>query len=868
MNGKKIVFISLVFSAALLSAKTLPYPGEGQRGAANRAPDTEEAVDFFEEKQRYDSALAEAVAFYPLDSWYFDILLQKHDELILENTYDSELRQSAGAPSDAFDWYLNVANGGMGEYVAFAPYAQYIVSLCYVAQCGTVKNYAEARRWAKESFSAGFAGAACILAEAKEKSWADKSVTLTPRELYQKAAEQNFPDGLLRYALYAGKDAGKYLDKACSYHHAEAYYQTARYVLATTTAQEIAQHLSTAEQLLSEAAELYHPQSCIMLGDFYARKICADTAYSDSLCERPENPFNDKEKAIDYYTQAAENGESEGFAALAAIYREGYFGSRDEELASFYYMAYRDAKYEEKRAFQRNIEELRNYYEKQGNKADETICRDLGAAYYLYPQDGLKLNATEWLTRGAQQGDAASMVQLASLATESKQDIQALSWYKQALATTNAFPLSDSQQQAVVSKLDGIYAQVLQVGRFKADVDCWLTKERKADSTINQTAAKASTKREAFAWFKSRASNGDVFLKTWYAWILLEDVNAEKYGITPISKKADKDAKEAWTVISEVLKSNPEYAPALVCQGRCYQNGYGTRKKAKEAKACYEKAAKLGYSEAYSFLALLADTKAQKQELILEGCKLQDEICYYLSFDSAIYVPGLFDYEEALQFSARYGYLPGCLQLIDSYIKDVAVTFDGNYSKIDTAYNLVLRAEAIGMAGAKAKRQLIEKNYANKMEFTSYAMRRKIAETQKVAEKQSTADSLYALAQAYDSARPYIDGTAKQAASYYLQAANKGKLEAMEQIAAYYYYGKGIPQNYQRAFRWYSAAERNGSTSVYEDLGAMYIDGDGCERDVEQGLEYFRAACSLNPDSPVAAELNCFEGRPIDSRIY
>ena len=868
MNAKKIFFILLIFSTLSLSAKTLPYPSDGPRNAVNRAPDTEAAVSFFEEKQNYDGALAEAVAFYPLDNWYFDSLLKKHDELSLLNTYDPDVRQHAETPLDAFEWYLNVADGSNGVYVDFAPYAQYIVSRCYATQCGTVKSYAEARRWAAQSFSAGFAGGACVLAEAKEKSWSDKSVTMSPQELYLKAAEQNFPDGLLSYASYAGKNAESYLSKASLYGNAEAYYQAARYVLSSATEKDIAEKLKKAEELLSKAAELFHPQSCILLGDLYARKVCADTPYSSPLCERKENSFDDQEKAVEYYTQAAMNGESEGFAALASIYREGYFDTFDEEQASYYYMAYRDAKYKEKKHFQKQIEELRNYYEKQGNKADETICRDLGAAYYLYPQDNLKLTAAEWLARGAQQGDAASMVQLAAIATENKQDAQALSWYKQALAATNAYPLSAAQKQAVNAKLDNIYAQVLQVGRFKADVDCWLTKERKAESSINKTMAKAATKREALAWFKSHADGDDIFYKTWYAWILLEDANASKYGITPISKTAEKDVKNAWGIISSVLKQNADYAPAIVCQGRCYQNGYGTRKKSREAKACYEKAAKLGYSEAYGFRALLADTKADKQELILEGCQMQDEICYYLSFDNAIYVPGLFDYEEALLFSTRYGYLPACIRLIDTYVKDAAVTFDGNYSKIDTAYNLVVKAEAIGLSGAKSKRLYIEKTFANKMESTSYAMRRKISNAQKEVQKEATAENLYALAQVYDTARPYVDGSDKQAATYYLQAANKGNVQAMEQIAEYYYYGKGIPQSYQKAFRWYAEAERNGSTRVYDELGAMFIDGDGCERDVEQGLQYFRMDCEQNPNSLVLAELNCFEGKATSGIEY
>ena len=820
---KKIVLAVLVAFTLFVPAFSLTYPEESPRNSINIAKDTNETLEFFSEKQLYDPALTASIEFYPLDSWYFETFLKNHKDLILQNASITAAEGSPSTAEEAYLWYLDIAKGNVAKYRSFAPYAQYIVALCLKNQEGTMKNYALARKYISQSYSSGFAGSYYLMALQKEEGWAVKGTDSNKEEaLYATAASQNFPEALLAYAAlydnYTNQNAKNLLKRAQKYNDSRAFLL---------------------DGALEQAAKLGNPAACMKIAENYEKR----KKYTE---------------AIESYTLAATYGECEGFAQVAKIYRKGLGGNKDSDLASFFYYQYCDAKYEKESILVKKIQELREFYEYEKNDPDETICRDLGIYYYTYPSDNSTMSGTEWFSKGASKGSAECLLQMAM---HHKKNSEGLSMYKQAVAESNAFPLGSKQLKNAYGQIDDIYAQVLQASRFKNDVLYWQNPNQPKKATVlDKTACVAASRKEALAWFKNRMQSGNSFMKTWYAWILLEDTNAETYKIPSISKTPDKDVKEAFKIINEVLAKEPNYAPALVCLGRCYQNGYGTKKKPKEAKNAFQKSVDLKYSEGYGFLAAMAATKEEIKEMLDAGCNSLDEYSFYLAYEKLVWTTDITNMDDLIISAAKYGYTPAFLQLIDCYIRDTAVTFDGNYQKIDEAHSLASKAEVLNITDARTKRLYIERSFSAKMKYTSYTCSQKIAEAREVIQRKRSAETIYNLALAYDNAHDLLDNTDSQAAKYYLQAAELGNVDAMKKIADFYYQGRGIAPSYEKAFQWYSSALENGSSNVYEELGSMYIDGKGCDRDVDLGIECYRRAIAENPDSKVQEELNCFDG--------
>ena len=865
-ENRKKAYIILTMALLALS----PVFG---RASVNMAANTVTSEDFFLEKQKHDAALSAEIEFYPLDSWYFGQFMSKHSKLILMNTYAPGMRDIYGTAESSFLWYLDISDGLYPEYAPFIPYANYVIAKCLRSGCGVVTDYARSREFAERAYKAGFAGGNLLIADEIEGCWADKETAkLSVKKLYDSAAKEEFPECFVRLAKNSsGAERKKYLDKAMSFNVSEAYYMAAQDILelgkGNVTDDSAAELLETASVLLEEAEALYHAKSAMLLGDFYAGTIPAQTEYSTPLCYKQSNPFHNQDKALEYYMNAAMYGEPRGFAALAAIYREGYFGTTDKNMASFYYYKYRDALYDEKLALKEKMDALRDYYESGEKSPDETVCMELGRYYSENETEEGEKDGLAWLNEGAKKGSSYCQY---LLGRHYDGKPASLNFYKQAVNSSNKFPLDESKTARAISKLDDIYAQVLQGSRFKNDVEYWLNSmddknfsEKKAVEK-NTELVKVTTKSEAMKWFKTRADSGGKFEKTWYAWLLLEDNDAaSRYDMKAASLRPDRDVVVAWKLVQEVLAEDPEYAPALVCQGRCLTYAYGTRKKPKEARASFEAAANLNYSEAWGWLAVTAKDKDEQKEFVTNGCAAEDEYSYYLSFSFLIWLSGQTDIKESLVAAVKYGYIESYEALIKQRVQDVSVTFDGDYSNLDEAYQLAVFAETAGINSAKDRRLYIEKYYGDKMTLSSFTVTETINRAKKkVSSSAENADALYALAEAYDEAGTLVNGSDELAAKYYLMAAKLDKVEAMEKMGDCYYYGKGVPKNYASAFLWYNAAELNGSENVYPIIGTMLIEGEGCERDVEKGLGYYRAESGLHPASQVVKILNCFEGLP------
>lgn len=80
------------------------------------------------------------------------------------------------------------------------------------------------------------------------------------------------------------------------------------------------------------------------------------------------------------------------------------------------------------------------------------------------------------------------------------------------------------------------------------------------------------------------------------------------------------------------------------------------------------------------------------------------------------------------------------------------------------------------------------------------------------------------------------------AAYCYKEAAEKGIIEAQEELGEMYELGKGIKQNYKLATEWYLKAAEQNNVSAQYNLGEMYEKGKGVEKDLSIALKWYNKA--------------------------
>ena len=61
-------------------------------------------------------------------------------------------------------------------------------------------------------------------------------------------------------------------------------------------------------------------------------------------------------------------------------------------------------------------------------------------------------------------------------------------------------------------------------------------------------------------------------------------------------------------------------------------------------------------------------------------------------------------------------------------------------------------------------------------------------------------------------------------------------------IGKKFYFGLGIPQDYEKAFEWYVKAAGKGYSNAENSLGNMYRYGFGVEKEYKKALEWYKKA--------------------------
>jgi|GEM_PF-1134763 len=74
------------------------------------------------------------------------------------------------------------------------------------------------------------------------------------------------------------------------------------------------------------------------------------------------------------------------------------------------------------------------------------------------------------------------------------------------------------------------------------------------------------------------------------------------------------------------------------------------------------------------------------------------------------------------------------------------------------------------------------------------------------------------------------------------QLAEKGVPETQFELGGNYFLGRGVKQDYAKAFEWYTKAAEQGYAPALFNLGDMYFNGAGVEKNIVKAVEYYEKA--------------------------
>jgi len=86
-----------------------------------------------------------------------------------------------------------------------------------------------------------------------------------------------------------------------------------------------------------------------------------------------------------------------------------------------------------------------------------------------------------------------------------------------------------------------------------------------------------------------------------------------------------------------------------------------------------------------------------------------------------------------------------------------------------------------------------------------------------------------------------VEKDANQALQWYLKAAENGNSNAMRNIGYMYHRGY-LTEDFAKAMEWYLKAADKGNPYAMRDIGFMYYEGKGVDFDLDKGKEWFRKA--------------------------
>lgn len=90
----------------------------------------------------------------------------------------------------------------------------------------------------------------------------------------------------------------------------------------------------------------------------------------------------------------------------------------------------------------------------------------------------------------------------------------------------------------------------------------------------------------------------------------------------------------------------------------------------------------------------------------------------------------------------------------------------------------------------------------------------------------------------------YEDRDYCNALNWFIESANKGKNESQKKLGDMYFYGEGVPQNYQMALEWYERSAAQENVEALTRIGDLWYEREDGKRDYAIALKYYLQAAS------------------------
>jgi len=94
------------------------------------------------------------------------------------------------------------------------------------------------------------------------------------------------------------------------------------------------------------------------------------------------------------------------------------------------------------------------------------------------------------------------------------------------------------------------------------------------------------------------------------------------------------------------------------------------------------------------------------------------------------------------------------------------------------------------------------------------------------------------------------EGAFEAALQEFRPLANNGHNEAQYVLGQMYYFGQGVPKNFETSAKWFTRAADGGWAAAQHDLAVMYMQGQGIRENLVQAYLWFSRAAEQNfPDA-------------------
>ena len=555
--------------------------------------------------------------------------------------------------------------------------------------------------------------------------------------------------------------------------------------------------------------------------------------------------IRDSEKAFDWFSKAAESGNSYAQYLLGNMYENGTFVEQNYDTALSYY---------KNSAAQNNIMAI----------GEMAFMKDNGYGMPMNKEEAEKI----YLQLAEERDDEWSMIKLAYIEMDRGNSEERLKWIQKALekeyidayVDLGIFYQSDEKYEDL-EKAQQSYYQAAQLGNPEGMNGLALIYYNMPDNKGDE---------QAFRWFSKSADLGDSFglyyLAVMYengfgtnidkqkAWDLYLASADQKFslayrkiaqlieeGEAPASftgreleyyiKAAERNDIDAIHDVIRFLENDPDRQKELfswcqrgaqlndgkcICKlGKLYFYGMGTEMDEFKAMNCFRKAETMEIPEAYYFLGL----------------------AYYEA--KGVVSPNIQKAEEYFRKAAEAGYSDAIKAIAELYMQS---GHENGYEKAIEYLKTIAEGEHADIAYEGLMRIAVEQMNAQDYDDPQNSELYQKALRFETSGKEAGMTESLSKAFLDRGINLYNIEKYESAIAPLLLAAQMGESEAATHLGDLYFYGYGVDTDYEQSYYWFSKAAQSNNAYAQYSIAFMYIKGLFVEKDDTQVIKWMKLA--------------------------